>query len=118
MNKETKQLNIFLAAVAVIGITVPFMVSHTNRQVQAVQINLDNMEVTPEVYEAIATASLTCDLTDTLRLALEDEKVTYAEATDMGELCKAQALEHATQPFERGMLKQELNYIQNGGISM
>ena len=119
MNKETKQLNIFLAAVAVIGITVPFMSANAERQIQAAQMQVDQMEVTRDVYRALYTVSLSCDIEDALLAAFDgDNKISFIEAAHIGDVCAADALKKANNPFERGMLKQELQYIKNGGVSM
>ena len=118
MNKQTKELNIFLIVIAVIGITAPWIVTRSNHQIDAVQIDVGEMEVTPVVYDTIYALAVTCDLTDTLHEMLVDDKISFNESLDIAEICKAQALDNAGQPFERGMLKQELNYIKNGGVSM
>jgi len=118
MNKETKQLNILLAVMVAVGILSPFIVGNTTRQVQPIQIDVAEMEVTQEVYDAIYAAAASCDINDTLRVALADNKVSYTEAADMGELCKQQMLDSAVQPFERGRLEQQMNYIIDGGVAM
>ena len=119
MDKETKQLNRFLIAIAVIGITVPFMVHNTEQQIQAVQIELGDMEVTEKIYDALGSVILSCGIENEMRTALDgDGIVTWNEATWLGEICEANTLDNATQPFERGMLKQELQYMKNGGVSM
>jgi hypothetical protein len=118
MDKETKQLNILLGAIAVVAIAMPFIGDYTTRQVQPVQIDTTNMEVTPEVYEAILTASIGCDFKDYMREALADNKITYGEVRDISDICEVYMLEQADQPFARGRLKQEIEYIKNGGVSM
>ena len=118
MNKETKQLNILLAVMVAVGILSPFIVGNTTRQVQPIQIDVAEMEVTQEVYDAIYAAAASCDINDTLRVALADNKVSYTEAKDIGEQCKQQMLDSAKQPFERGRLEQQMNYIIDGGVAM
>ena len=118
MNKETKQLNIFLAVVAVVGIAVPFMLHGTDRQIEPVQIQVDNTEVTRDTYRAIYMVSASCDIETEILAALDDDKITITEAMHIGNLCEADALQQASKPFERGMLKQELQYIKTGGVSM
>ena len=116
MNKETKQ---FLAAVAVIGITVPFMSANADRQIAAVQIQVEQMEVSRDIYRAIYMVSTSCDIETEILVALDgDNKISFTEAAHIGEICEADALRRADKPFERGMLKQELQYIKNGGVSM
>jgi len=121
MNKETKQLNIFLIAVAVIGITVPFVVSRVgdnDQRTQRIQIAVGQLEVSQRVYRAIYTTAMACDIESEIRTALDDGQITYDEATVMGKICTAEALEDADEPFERGMLKHELDYARNGGLAM
>ena len=118
MDKETKQLNTFLVAVAVIGIVTPFMVSNYDRQIEAIQIDVGKLEVSQKVYRAIYATALSCNIENEIRTALDDERITYDEAEVMGKICTAEALDEADQPFQRGMLKEELNYSRNGGLSM
>lgn len=118
MDKQTTHLNTLLIVIAVIGITAPWIIKYDNHEPQAVQIDTGNMEVTQVVYDTIYTLAVTCDMTDILREVLVDDKISFNESLAIADICKAQALDNAGQPFERGMLKQELNYIKNGGVSM
>lgn len=118
MNKETKQLNIFLLSIVAIAFLAAVMTPTYESQIKAVELKVDNMEVSQEVYRAIYAASLTCELKGVLEVALADNKISYIEAEEIAAFCVAEARKHADQPFQRGQLEQELNYTIHGGVSM
>jgi len=119
MDKEGKQLNIFLLTVVAIGAVAAFFTPSYEIQAQGVQMPVAEMEVSREVYRAIYTLSLTCDINALVGKALAiDNKITKLEAEEIAGYCAGEAVDKADKPFQRGKLKLELDYSRNGGVSM
>lgn len=114
------KLNTLLIGMVAVAITAPFIIPEPAQAIQPVQMNVDPArEVSQQVYRSIYTISMSCDIAAEVRVALNnDNKITYSEATSIGDMCELQALKNADQPFERSMLKQEIKYIRTGGVSM